>query len=152
MGHSRPLFLYFRLFYLIYNWWISFADVGIWTADLWCWKRPLFQLSHQHCPIVFLRSNYSLKCVLLNHKSSPNKEIFEWLTSIKNFKRMPFPLQGKKALKFLKFWRIKNFLEIQIWLKVFHNHKNNPGFRLKPNSPNIILRLFCLDAASETSA
>ena len=21
------------------------------TADLWCWKRPLYQLRHNHCPI-----------------------------------------------------------------------------------------------------
>ena len=27
-----------------------FADDGIRTADLWNWKRPLYQLSHNHCP------------------------------------------------------------------------------------------------------
>ena len=27
-----------------------FADEWIQTADLWIWKRPLYQLSHHHCP------------------------------------------------------------------------------------------------------
>ena len=37
-GHSRPLFLYFRLFWIaIYRY-----------TDLWCWKRPLCQLRHKH--------------------------------------------------------------------------------------------------------
>ena len=54
MGHFRPLFLYFRLFNTadckcsIY----FFADDWIWTADLWNWKQPLYQLSHNHCPIL----------------------------------------------------------------------------------------------------
>ena len=29
---------------------INFADDWIWTTDLWCRKRPLYQLSHNHCP------------------------------------------------------------------------------------------------------
>ena len=29
---------------------IFFADDWIQTADLWYWKRPLYQLSHNHCP------------------------------------------------------------------------------------------------------
>ena len=28
----------------------NFADDWIRTADLWCRKRPLYQLSHNHCP------------------------------------------------------------------------------------------------------
>ena len=28
----------------------KFADDWIRTADLWCWKRPLYQLSYKHCP------------------------------------------------------------------------------------------------------
>ena len=28
-----------------------FADDLIWTVDLWNWKEPLDQLSHNHCPI-----------------------------------------------------------------------------------------------------
>ena len=34
----------------MYNRQIKFADAGIQTADLWCWKRPLDQLSHYQCP------------------------------------------------------------------------------------------------------
>ena len=28
----------------------KFADDWIETADLWCWKQPIYQLSHNHCP------------------------------------------------------------------------------------------------------
>ena len=27
----------------------NFANDGIQTTDIWCWKRPLYQLSHHHC-------------------------------------------------------------------------------------------------------
>ena len=49
MSHSRPLFLYFRLFYkqLTENIGsIKVADDRIRTADLWLWKQPLCQLSN----------------------------------------------------------------------------------------------------------
>ena len=49
MGHSWPLFLYFCLFYCAIGRY-TFADVRIQSADLWCQKRPLYQLSHNHCP------------------------------------------------------------------------------------------------------
>ena len=62
MGYSRPLFLYFCLFKTV--------DLKQWsikifrTTDLWCQKRPLRQLSHNHCPLVtcyesFLKLNQS---------------------------------------------------------------------------------------------
>ena len=28
---------------------MGFADVRIWTADIWCRKQQLYQLSHNHC-------------------------------------------------------------------------------------------------------
>ena len=31
---------------------INFADEWIRTADLWYWKWPLYQLSHNHCPVT----------------------------------------------------------------------------------------------------
>ena len=31
---------------------INFADDWIRTADLWCRKQPLYQLSHNHCPVL----------------------------------------------------------------------------------------------------
>ena len=48
-------FLYFRLFNTVdskqmFN--INFADDWIRTVDLWYWKRPLYQLSHNHCPLA----------------------------------------------------------------------------------------------------
>ena len=53
MRHSQPLFLSFCLFHTIestqmFN--INFADDWIRTLDLWYRKRPLCQLSHNHCP------------------------------------------------------------------------------------------------------
>ena len=53
MGHSRPLFLYFRLFYkqlTVNKCSIKVADDWIRTRVLWYWKRPLCQLRHNHCP------------------------------------------------------------------------------------------------------
>ena len=53
MGHSRPLFLYFRLFYkqlTVNKGSIKVADDWIRTRVLWYWKRPLCQLRHNHCP------------------------------------------------------------------------------------------------------
>ena len=46
-GPFRPLFLYFRLFNTAVH--INFATDRIGTADLWCWKRPLYQLRHNDC-------------------------------------------------------------------------------------------------------
>ena len=40
---------------------MKFADVWIWTADLWCWKRPLYQLSHNHCPAITGLNEISLR-------------------------------------------------------------------------------------------
>ena len=57
MGHSRPLFLIFRLFNTVDSKQmvkINFAHDGIRTAYLWCRKQPLCQLSHNHCPTVCL--------------------------------------------------------------------------------------------------
>ena len=53
MDHSRPLFLYFRLFYKQLTENIGskkVVDDRIRTADLFCWNIPLCQLSHKHCP------------------------------------------------------------------------------------------------------
>ena len=77
MGNYRTLFLYFRLFntvdskqYSIKN----FASDGIRTSDLWCWKRPLCQLSHHHCPsdlcLYSLKSHQLIE--LLSSKNFPS--------------------------------------------------------------------------------
>ena len=39
---------------------MNFADDWVRTADLWCWKRPRYQLRHNHCPLIksiLLQSN-----------------------------------------------------------------------------------------------
>ena len=49
MGHSRPLFLYLRLFNTVESkqmFILNFADDWIRTEDLWYFKCPLYQLSH----------------------------------------------------------------------------------------------------------
>ena len=48
-GHSRPLFLYFRLYNIFFNTAVS-KKIADWiqTANLWCRKRPFYQLSHNH--------------------------------------------------------------------------------------------------------
>ena len=52
MGHSQPLFLYFRLFGISIHWLIQLiyfiADVRIRTTDLWCQRQPLCQLHQLH--------------------------------------------------------------------------------------------------------
>ena len=40
---------------------INFANDWIRTSDLWFWKQPLYQLSHNHCPkIAFFDQCYYL--------------------------------------------------------------------------------------------
>ena len=51
IGYSRPLFFFIFVFSIqlrVFN--INVADDRIRTADLWCQKRPFYQLSHNHCP------------------------------------------------------------------------------------------------------
>ena len=53
VGHSQPLFIYFRLFNTVDRkqmLYINFVNDWIRTLDLWYHKRPLYQLSHYHCP------------------------------------------------------------------------------------------------------
>ena len=47
------LFFGFLLFQYIWQY-VKFADDWIRTVDLWCQKRPLYQLSHNHCPLRYL--------------------------------------------------------------------------------------------------
>ena len=64
-GHFRSLFLYFRLFNTVYSEknkcpLQKVADEWIRTADIWCRKWPLYQLSHNHCPCkeLFMLHSY----------------------------------------------------------------------------------------------
>ena len=52
---AASLLLYFRIFNTVDSNQSSlyfFADDWIRTADLWYWKRPLYQLCHDHCPML----------------------------------------------------------------------------------------------------
>ena len=61
VGHSRPFFIYFCLINTfdikqVNNCLkINLADDWIQTSDLWYWKRPVYQLSHNHCPFYIYR-------------------------------------------------------------------------------------------------
>ena len=47
--HYRPLLIFVFSTQFEHSWRsLKFAIDWIWTADLWCWKRPLYQLSHNH--------------------------------------------------------------------------------------------------------
>ena len=48
-GPFGASFLYFHLFYCTIER-LNFSDAWIQTADLWSWKRLLYQLSHNHRP------------------------------------------------------------------------------------------------------
>ena len=48
---------------LTINVWFKYADDWIRTEDLYCWKRPLYQLSQNHCPVAFC---LAMTCVHFN--------------------------------------------------------------------------------------
>ena len=67
VGHSRPLFLYFRLFntqLTVNKCSINFANDWIRTADLWNRNRPLYQLSHNHRPLFVYFHSFSKKQII----------------------------------------------------------------------------------------
>ena len=86
MGHSRPLFLYFRLFNTVdskplFN--IKVANDWIWTVDLRYWKQLLCQLSHNNCP----RFNYICNSIIKSRKYLLfwlDASQYLWLTSVAN--------------------------------------------------------------------
>ena len=54
MGHSRTLFINYRLINTVDStWFFKCAEYWIRTPDLWCQKRSLYQLSHNHWPFIF---------------------------------------------------------------------------------------------------
>ena len=61
MGHSRPLFLYFRLFCKqlpVDNCSIKVASDWIRTRVFWYRKQPRCQLCHNHCPAAVKEFNW----------------------------------------------------------------------------------------------
>ena len=70
-GPSWPLFIYFCLFDTVDNKQvnkqmsdINFADDWSQTADHWYWKRPLYQLGHNHFPHLIIFYSIFLFCKL----------------------------------------------------------------------------------------
>ena len=81
MGHSRLLFLYFCLFnkidrkQMFHK--ILMMDDWSRTADLWCRKRPLYQLGHNHFPKIFVSLSVcdnSIFCILSSKKLTKMKQ------------------------------------------------------------------------------
>ena len=85
MGHSRPIFFIF-----VFPGRFNFANVWLQTADLWCRKRPLYQLSHNHCLENFMSFLISIFLSWLNFlakkwsKSEKRGQTFAFLSK-KNF-------------------------------------------------------------------
>ena len=74
MGHSRPLFFFIFVFSMqltVYKCSINFADDWIRTADLLYRKRPLYQLSHNHCPNYYYFLSLTIKSALVAIDVSP---------------------------------------------------------------------------------
>ena len=78
MGHSRPLFLYFRLFYkqlTVNKCSIKVADDWNRTRVLWYRKWPLCQLRHNHFPMIFFSMTKCVKCLtFLGVQPSPGAD------------------------------------------------------------------------------
>ena len=47
---------------------MKFFDDWIRTADLWCWKRPICQLSHNHHYPISLQLKCEIRATLLPSK------------------------------------------------------------------------------------
>ena len=85
LGHFRPLFAIFTSFQqLTVNMFIiNLANEWIRTAELWYWKRPLCQLSHNHFPrfpfcflsILKWTIRRRLNCKKLTHLFQPKNPI-----------------------------------------------------------------------------
>ena len=100
MGHSQPLFRSFCLFHTVestqmFN--INFADDCIRTLDLWYRKRPLCQLSLNHCPSTgnMLTSNTDAKA---------------------SAKMGHFDFEGQEKIKFYFVERLRSTLSLSLSL------------------------------------
>ena len=60
-GHFSFIFV-FSLQLTVNKCSIKFSDDWIQTVDLWCWKQPSYQLSHNHCTFEGIFGN---RCFLI---------------------------------------------------------------------------------------
>ena len=118
MGHSRSLFLYFCLFYFTIGR-QNFAGVWIWTADLWCWKRPLYQLSHNHCPNSLLANSlfghFKVTSVLpfsAKGYSIQKSSLIDWVKNSSLRRNLCDRNSSSKILAFIfkSLWRVSSLL------------------------------------------
>ena len=87
-------FFYFRLFYAVYSkmFHMNFAGDWIRTADLWNQKSPLYQLSHNHYPIIWSIVIGSLLTFLFLSKNWFNQTSHCWLNQPLNENKLVFSL------------------------------------------------------------
>ena len=109
MGHSRPLFLYFRLFYkqlTVHKCSIKVADDWIRTRVLWYWKRPLCQLRHNHCPndnLLPIPFSYKMVASIWLTKFRPKRVDTSQQWSIQIDQIIPSNMQIEPVIR-LKLW------------------------------------------------
>ena len=105
MGHSRPLFLFFRLFKTIdskqmFN--KSFANDCIQTADLRCCRRPLYQLRPNHCPIAINLGSANLILILLHECLNQRMNLVGGMNEAREGKRLAVSVTRKNCQMSIK--------------------------------------------------
>ena len=109
IGHSRPLFHYFRLFITVDSKCSIQSATNDWipTVDLWNRKHPFYQLSHNHWPcsadlwVVLLLTNIRLQYEIL--KSSRKLNFVEsTLNTKEKIFRVSFAVANMAALWYSK--------------------------------------------------
>ena len=117
MGHSRPLFLYFRLFckqLSVNKCSIKVADDWIQTWVLWYRKRPLCQLRHNHYPYF-----WEFTVIFFQLENAE----FRWITLFLNHRVASSVTRcwSKKVPNFLQKWPKNHPHQFHIKSAVFHN-------------------------------
>ena len=100
MGHSLPLFFIFvfSIIQLVEN-----LDCKVWTAGLWCQKRPLYQLSHNHCP----EPNFYLQLLCCRAlKDDPPSNFFIMVAARTEFFFLTFMIFSSSSLEP---WALREF-------------------------------------------
>ena len=109
---------------------MKFADVWIWTADLWCWKRPLYQLSHNHCQGSYNLFKKSILAVVFNFF----RRIRVYFMGERNQCNVPlFRVQSKSQISILQFFqqrqqRLQQTDKFFLWLRL--NNFEHPWTKL----------------------
>ena len=88
---------------------LKFTDDWIQTVDLWRWKRPLYQLSHNHCPALNMVTSWWLY-LLLAAESFAGRFSQRLTVTMRAFlSKLYLMLQCKVPnTKFSSSWRVHN--------------------------------------------